>query len=74
MEDFIKNNSKWLLTLVFASGLLYGQIQQFQGVEERLNRKIQLLYELTLDIDDLENRIIVLETKNLNNENIKRRD
>ena len=64
MESFIKDNSKWLLTLVFASGLLYGQIQEFQGVEARLNRKIQLLYELTKDIDDLENRIIVLETLN----------
>ena len=62
MDNFLKGNVKWLLTLVFATGLLYGEIQNFRNVEERLSKKIKVIGELQEEVYDLENRVIVLET------------
>jgi len=62
MNNFLKENVKWLLTVVFSAGLLYGEIQNFRNVEERLTKKIRVISELKESINDLENRIIVLET------------
>lgn len=62
INDFLKDNVKWLLTVVFSAGLLYGEIQNFRSVEERLSKKIKIISSLQKDINNLENRIIVLET------------
>lgn len=62
MNNFLKENVKWLLTVVFSAGLLYGEIKDFRRVEERLSKKIKIISSLQEDINDLENRIIVLET------------
>jgi hypothetical protein len=62
MDAFIKDNSKWLLTLVFAAGFLYGEIQNFRNVEERLTKKIKVITVLQQEVQHLEKRIIVLET------------
>lgn len=62
MDAFIKDNSKWLLTLVFAAGFLYGEIQNFRNVEDRLTKKIKVITVLQQEVQHLEKRIIVLET------------
>ena len=64
MNDFLKDNVKWLLTVVFSIGIIYGEIKDFQKVEERLNKKIKIISHQQKTINDLENRIIVLETTN----------
>ena len=62
MNDFLKDNVKWLLTVVFSTGIIYSEIKDFQKVEERLNKKIKIISSQQETINDLENRIIVLET------------
>jgi len=62
MNDFLKDNVKWILTIVFSIGIIYGEIKDFQKVEERLNKKIKIISSQQESINDLENRIIVLET------------
>ena len=69
MDSFIKDNAKWLLTVVFAAGILYAEFTNFKNVEERLSKKIRVISHLEDEMHDLENRIIVLETKEKNETN-----
>lgn len=62
-DEFIKNNSKWLLILLFSAGMFYSEMQDFRNVEERLNKKIKIIQENELKIHALEIRIVTLETK-----------
>ena len=75
IEAFLKNNSRWLLVLLFSAGILYSEFQSFKGieenlkielatVEERLGKKIKIIQENEDKIHDLEIRIVKLETKN----------
>lgn len=62
IEAFLKNNIIFVVTFVFSCGILYSEIQSLRTVEERLGKKIKVISQLSNQINDLENRIIVLET------------
>lgn len=73
INEFIHNNAKWLLILLFTAGITYSRFQHLEGaeerakqnlivVEERLNKKIKIIAENEDRIHELEKRIIVLET------------
>ena len=75
LNQFIKENSKWLLVLLFSAGILYSEMQSFKGVEEnlemeiktveeRLSKKIKIIQDNEDEIHRLELRIVKLETKN----------
>jgi hypothetical protein len=70
IDSFLKDNVKWLLTLVFAAGLLYGEVQNFRNVEERLTKKIRVISELEEEVEELVHRIIVLEINSKQNKTL----
>ena len=45
LNQFIKENSKWLLVLLFSAGILYSEMQSFKGVEENLEMEIKTVEE-----------------------------
>jgi|TARA_R110000823_G_scaffold313799_1_gene441834 hypothetical protein len=62
VDNFIKDNAKWLLTLVFLAGLLYGEVQNFRNVEERLTKKIKVINEVEKNVQANSDRILILES------------
>ncbi|MBV1928391.1 MAG: hypothetical protein KUG81_02650 [Gammaproteobacteria bacterium] len=62
IDNFLKENVKWLLTLVFAAGLTYGEVKDFHNVETRLNKKIKVIGELEKEVRIIADRVLVLET------------
>tara|TARA_R110000822_G_scaffold302649_2_gene427009 strand:- start:72980 stop:73219 length:240 start_codon:yes stop_codon:yes gene_type:complete len=77
INDFIKDNAKWLITLVFLAGGAFNKMETTQNklealeteltiVEERLGKKIKVINEFKAETNDLENRVIVLETTKCN--------
>ncbi len=63
VDDFIKNNAKWLLVLLFSAGMFYSEMKNFKTVEERLSKKIKIIQDNKEKIHQLELQIIKLETK-----------
>jgi hypothetical protein len=45
MDQFIKDNAKWLLILLFSAGMLYSEIKDFNLVEENLTQEIKTVKE-----------------------------
>jgi cell division protein FtsL len=62
IESFLKDNIIFVVTFVFSCGIIYSEFQSLRAVESRLNKKIKVISEMSSQINDLENRIIVLET------------
>lgn len=74
VDEFIKENARWLLVVLFSAGILYSEFQAFKSteenykkelgiVEERLGKKIKIIQDNENKIHDLEIRIVKLETK-----------
>ena len=74
VEQFIKDNAKWLLVLLFSAGMFYSEMkdmnlveqnlnQELKIVEERLGKKIKIIQDNEDKIHNLEIRIVKLETK-----------
>lgn len=61
IEDFFKNNSRWLLVVIFSAGIMYAEFKNVQTLEERLNKKIKVIQENEDKIHQLELRIVKLE-------------
>lgn len=77
INDFIRDNAKWLITLVFLAGGVFNKMNNTQAdvksleteltvVEDRLGKKIKVINEFQEIVNDLENRVIVLETTKCN--------
>ena len=62
IESFLKDNIIFVVTFVFSCGIIYSEFQSIKAIESRLNKKIKVISEMASQINDLENRIIVLET------------
>jgi hypothetical protein len=45
INEFIHNNAKWLLILLFTAGITYSKFENLEGVEERFNDKIVIIEE-----------------------------
>jgi hypothetical protein len=63
LDNFLKDNSKWLLILLFSAGMFYSEMQDFKTVETRLSKKIKIIDENKDKIHKLELRIVALETQ-----------
>ena len=66
LETFLKDNIIFVVTFVFSCGIMYSEIQSLRTVEDRLGKKIKVISQMSGQINDLENRIIVLETTKCN--------
>lgn len=66
LENFLKDNIIFVVTFVFSCGIMYSEIQSLRTVEDRLGKKIKVISQMSGQINDLENRIIVLETTKCN--------
>jgi SMC interacting uncharacterized protein involved in chromosome segregation len=62
LETFLKDNIIFVVTFVFSCGIMYSEIQSLRTVEDRLGKKIKVISQMSGQINELENRIIVLET------------
>jgi SMC interacting uncharacterized protein involved in chromosome segregation len=62
LENFLKDNIIFVVTFVFSCGIMYSEIQSLRTVEDRLGKKIKVISQMSGQINELENRIIVLET------------
>jgi SMC interacting uncharacterized protein involved in chromosome segregation len=66
LENFLKDNIIFVVTFVFSCGIMYSEIQSLRTVEDRLGKKIKVISQMSGQINELENRIIVLETTKCN--------
>jgi|TARA_R110002153_G_scaffold35780_1_gene106188 SMC interacting uncharacterized protein involved in chromosome segregation len=66
LETFLKDNIIFVVTFVFSCGIMYSEIQSLRTVEDRLGKKIKVISQMSGQINELENRIIVLETTKCN--------
>lgn len=41
LDNFVKDNAKWLIGLVFFAGLAYGEVQNMRTIESRLNKRLK---------------------------------
>jgi len=67
VDNFIKDNSKWLLILTFTAGIMYGEFKNLSTVEERLAKKVKIINENTLEIAQLKTDIAVIKALNKKN-------
>lgn len=63
LDNFVKDNAKWLIGLVFFAGLAYGEVQNMRTIESRLNKKIKIISELESDINLLKIEIAIIKNK-----------
>lgn len=63
LNQFIKDNSRWLLVLLFSAGIVYAEFQNLKTVEDRLDKKIKIIKENEDKIHALEVEIAVLKSK-----------
>lgn len=63
IDDFVKNNYKWLLAMIFFAGGIYSEFQKLSTVEERLTKKIKVIEVLQEDIRTLQIEVAILKAK-----------
>lgn len=59
--SFLKQNARYLLGLVFAAGILYGEFKHVRTLESRLSKKIKVVQELEKEVNLLKIKTAVLE-------------
>ena len=73
VDDFIAANAKWIITLIFAAGFGYFQLQsntqdlkdlkvELEDVEQRLDKKIKIINEVEDEVQAIAIKVAVLET------------
>lgn len=58
MQSYLKDNITNIVILIFVAGGLYSEFRmmkaQLETIEDRLNKKIKIIYELDKRLDKLE--------------------
>ncbi len=58
INEFIKDNAKWLLILLFTAGITYSKFESLEGVEERFEDRIEIIEkEFKADLNVVEERL-----------------